>query len=794
VLFIGLRSNAQVVSVRDKKTNNPIAGASLTSNSSIRAFTDVNGNVDISAFSGTDTITVRSLGHQSIQTTPAAIKQMGSVVYLLESNLSLDAVIVSANRWEQNLREIPNAVSTIEQSAIQFQNPQTAADLLTISNKVFVQKSQLGGGSPMLRGFATNRVLLVVDGVRMNNAIFRSGNVQNVISLDANSIEETEVIFGPGSVMYGSDAIGGVMDFHTLSPKLSTAQSTNLAINALTRYSTANKEKTAHVDFNIGLKKWAFATSLTVADYDNLTMGTKGPIEYTRPNFVVRENSSDVIVPNPDRNEQVSTAYNQVNALQKIYFAPTAHWSFTYAFHYSKSSNIPRYDRLILSDSLGNLTQGEWYYGPQKWMMNNMQVENNSVTALSDHIKIRLAQQLSEESRHSRSFGSSTRTNRFEEVDATSINIDIDKQLPGKASVFYGAEYIFNKVGSTANRVNITNGEIQNASTRYPDGATWQSIAAYVSIKKKLTEKWILNLSGRFTHVQSSATFDTAFFDLPVTITHIANRAVNGSVGLVYNPTLNWKLYANLSTGFRAPNIDDIGKVFDSEPGNVVVPNPGLEAEIAYNAETGFATVINERVKIDGALFYSLIDNAIARGSFTLNGQDSIEYDGILSQVQAQQNISKVYVYGVQMGIDIQLAEGLNLGSTINFQKGKERDPETNRNFAPTHVAPLFGNISITFRKKKLTASVYANYNGEINYKNLALSERADKHLYAKDKNGNPYAPSWFVLNAKASYTFIDKITVDLGIENILDKRYRPYSSGITAPGRNFIVSLRAKI
>ena len=104
---------------------------------------------------------------------------------------------------------------------VQFQNPQTTADLLSNSGEVFIQKSQQGGGSPMIRGFATNRVLIAVDEVRMNNAIFRSGNLQNVISIDPFAVENTEVLFGPGSVIYGSDAIGGVMSFTTLAPKFS---------------------------------------------------------------------------------------------------------------------------------------------------------------------------------------------------------------------------------------------------------------------------------------------------------------------------------------------------------------------------------------------------------------------------------------------------------------------------------------------------------------------------------------------------------------------------------------------
>jgi len=790
-----LHVTAQTIIVKDEATDKPVQGALIFNDAKQKqTITNEKGEASLAEFISEKFVSIQMLGYKTQRVDILNLQAKSYLIYLQENLLSLDELVVSANRWEQNLREVSNSAAGINQSIIQFQNPQTAADLLSLSNKVFVQKSQLGGGSPMLRGFATNRVLLVVDGVRMNNAIFRSGNVQNVISLDANAIRETEVIFGPGSVLYGSDAIGGIMDFHTLNPQLSSTASARFQANALSRYSTANKEKTGHVDFNIGLQKWAFATSVTFADYDDLTMGSEGPLEYTRPVYVIRENADDIVVTNADPNGQVSSGYNQLNLLQKIRLAPSAHWNFTYALHYSKSSDVPRYDRLILTDDDGNLTQGEWYYGPQKWMMQNLQIESTTATALSDHFKVTLAQQRSEESRHSRSFGSSGRTNRFEKVDANSLNIDVDKKLSEQTTLFYGAEYVYNTISSTANRINVNDGEVQAASTRYPDGATWQSGAAYLSIKMKLNDQWILNLGNRFSYVRSSAEFDTTFFDLPTTTASVTNRAMNGSVGLVCNPTLNWKFYTNFSTGFRAPNIDDIGKVFDSEPGNVVVPNTDLEAETAYSAETGFATVLNERVKIDGAVFYSIIDNAIARGSFILNGQDSIDYDGTLSQVRAQQNISKVHVYGIQAGIDILLVEGLNLSSTINYQKGKERDPETNRNYSPTHIAPLFGTTSLIFRNHKLKASVYANYNGKIEYKNLALSERADKHLYAKDGNGNPYAPSWLTLNIKASYEFMEKITVDLGIENLLDKRYRPYSSGITAPGRNFIVGLRAKI
>ena len=143
----------------------------------------------------------------------------------------------------------------------------------------------MGGGSPMIRGFAANRVLIVVDGIRMNNAIYRSGNLQNIISVDPNSLERAEVIFGPGSVIYGSDALGGVMSFNTLSPKLSTNQSSESFGKAYARYSSANFEKTIHGSYNFGGNKWAAVFASTYTDFDDLRMGSSGPSEYLRPEY-----------------------------------------------------------------------------------------------------------------------------------------------------------------------------------------------------------------------------------------------------------------------------------------------------------------------------------------------------------------------------------------------------------------------------------------------------------------------------------------------------------------------------
>ena len=261
--------------MRDEADYLPIEGVMVSDENNNMAFTNSKGQVNVNKFSSSNEITFHTLGYKELTVSYNELVELKTDVLLQQDELSLDEVVVSANRWQQNKGEVPNRITSITRKEVVLQNPQTAADLLGFSNEVYIQKSQLGGGSPMIRGFSTNRLLLTIDGVRMNTAIFRGGNVQNVISLDPFATENTEVIFGPGSVIYGSDAIGGVMSFYTLEPALSTNGKVVVIGNAATRYSSANNERTGHFDVNLGGKKWASVTSFSYSEYGDLRMGKK---------------------------------------------------------------------------------------------------------------------------------------------------------------------------------------------------------------------------------------------------------------------------------------------------------------------------------------------------------------------------------------------------------------------------------------------------------------------------------------------------------------------------------------
>jgi len=792
LLLFGYNSIAQVVTVRDNNSRQALDLVTIYSPSvDLALFTDANGQVDISAFKGAIDIQFSSIGYRSITRTYAALEASNFRVFLFVEEISLSTVVVSASRWQQSSRDVPNKITSISPKEMQLQNPQTAADMLETSGMVFVQKSQLGGGSPMIRGFATNRVLITVDGIRMNTAIFRSGNVQNVISLDPFAIENTEVVFGPGSSIYGSDAIGGVMNFYTLTPTLSSGKDASITGSGTMRYSSANNEGTVHADVNIGLEKWAFLSSFTYSDFGDLRMGTNGPDEYLRNNFVRRINGRDSVFTNPDPLVQVPSGYTQYNIMQKVRFTPSKKWDINYAFHYSETSAFSRYDRLIRPRA-NSYRSAEWAYGPQIWMLNNLNIHLFEENNLFDQMTIRLAHQRFEETRIDRDFNDANRRTRIEDVNALSANIDFEKKMNGNGRLFYGLEYILNTIGSTGEDTNIDTDITVPASSRYPDGSDWQSYAAYASYQYKATDQLTIQLSSRYNQVGLNAEFDRSFYPFPFENANISAGAFTGSIGVVYNPREDWQIGTNLSTGFRSPNIDDIGKVFDSSPGTVVVPNPDLNPEYSSNVDLAIAKTIGNIVKLDVTGFYNYLNNALVRRDFKFNGQDSIVYDGALSRVQAVQNVAYAQVYGVQAGVEVSLPSGLGLSSRYNWQKGNEElDDETD---APLrHSPPSFGITRISYNKSGLRTELYAMYNGEIPNDRLAPEEQGKEFMYAIDDNGNPFSPAWFTLNIKAQYQMNNGTSLTMGLENILNERYRPYSSGIVAPGRNFIVSVRTQ-
>jgi hemoglobin/transferrin/lactoferrin receptor protein len=787
-------AQAQTLLIKSLDTGEPLEFVIIYSQKPIlSAISNMSGEVDLSGFSGSDKIEIRLYGYKTLVKSYEELKTDGFIVALSPATIFLQQAVVSATKWNQSRQEVASKITTISREDVELLNPQTAADMLGISGEVFVQKSQQGGGSPMIRGFSSNRLLYTVDGVRMNTAIYRSGNLHNVISLDPFSIENTEVFFGPGAIIYGSDAIGAVMSFQTLMPILNSENGESISGNITLRTNSANKEKTGHVHVKYGGEKWAGVSSVSLNSFDDLQMGTNGPKEFLRQSYVQRINDQDQILQNSNPLVQIPSDYDQINLMQKIRLSPNRKWDFQYAFHYSETSTFSRYDRLIRFRPEGTPRSAEWKYGPQTWMMNHFKVSHVSNSNLFDQMTLNIAYQKFGESRIDRNFNDIIRRNRVEKVDAYSANLDFLKELPSKsAKIFYGFEGVINDVVSSGEDENIETGQVFPGASRYPK-SQWSSYALYASYQQKISINSLIQTGLRYNRYILNSDFSNNldFYPLPFESSTNEDGAFNVNLGWVYTPNDDWIFHANFSTGFRSPNVDDIGKIFDSEPGTVMIPNPNLKPEYAYNFELNAGRVINENIMIDLTAYFTHLDNALVRRQSTLNGQDSIIYDGELSQVLSLRNAAFVRIIGLQATLEIKFSKYLSLSSKINLQKGTE-ETDDGSNYPSRHAPPTFGITRFEYNKGKFRGQIFSEYSGGFSFLDLPLEERGKPELYAIDDNGNPYSPSWATFNVKGFYKFSDFLSISGGIENLTNCRYRTYSSGIAAPGLNFVLALIA--
>jgi|FLOH01.1.fsa_nt_gi hemoglobin/transferrin/lactoferrin receptor protein len=792
IAVITTEAITQNIFVYDQQTGKPIPNIVIFNiEKTNTGLTNNLGIVDITSFSASEDIYFQHPSYNEIFLSKSNIKRLKYKVPLNEKLINLDEVIISASKWETKSSEVPNKIEQIKRRDIVFNNPATSADMIAQGNQVYVQKSQLGGGSPMIRGFAANKILMVVDGIRMNNAIYRSGNLHNVLQADVNSIEGAEIIFGPGTNIYGSDALGGVIDLHTIIPTFSSGDKMTGKGNALARVSSADFERTLNANFNLSNNKWALGANITYSKFDDLRMGSMHNSYNLRNEYVDIINGNDTIISNSDPEVQRFSGYDQISMITKVKHKFSEYVTWDYSLYLTTSSAVPRYDRLLqtkdIDDPDSEPKYAQWNYEPQQWLMNRLSLNLKNNASWYDDAVFTLGYQNVKEGRSDRKYKSDWLQKRQEQVDIFSMNIDFDKIITNDNYLFYGIELVYNNVKSDGVKENIRTNEKESISSRYPDGGTkfFQS-GAYLSYKRNFSKPLTLLTGIRISYVSLDSKFnDTTYYHLPYKDINIKNGAITGSIGLVYHPG-EWQYNLNLSSGFRAPNLDDIAKIFDSEPGNVVVPNKNLKPEYLYNLDVGLIRKFDEVAKLELSAFYSYLVNAMVRRDFTLNGHDSIMYDGELSRVQAIVNTGNAVIYGASIIFDIKIFENLALKTIFTAIKGEDDKGEPIR-----HAPPLYGETKITYEKNRLRMALGADYNTEISYGNLAPSERDKAFLYAKDANGNPYSPGWWTLNFMGSYAFNEKFVASFGIDNILDYRYRTYSSGISAPGRNFIVAFR---
>jgi hemoglobin/transferrin/lactoferrin receptor protein len=810
---------AQKVQVLDKKTGKSIKNVTVyNKNQSVSLSTDANGFVIISDIKNLELIIFSHISYASLRIKKSVLKKQNYLVYLTKQSEQLDEVVISSFKKAEKTKRIAEQIAVLNTKDIQQVSPQTSADLLATIPGVKVQKSQFGGGSPVLRGMESNRVLLVVDGVRMNNAIYRKGHLQNAITVAPNLLDKVEVVFGPSSVVYGSDALGGVVHYYTKTPKISSQN--EVKSQFFSRYSSANQEITSVVSAELRFKNWASFTSISYSDFGDLQSGENrshgfkdwGKVFYYSENDLdgnYQENPTENSNPSLLRN----TGYNQTDVLQKFFIPLSKNTDLKLNFQYSTSSDIPRFDRLTeLNDitDTNSLKFAEWFYGPQNRFLASAQLLINPNKKWLESGTITTAYQNVQESRIQRRFNSLKRSYREETVDIFSINGDFSVPLTKKNErfLYYGFEVAYNDVKSNSfgKTLNIVDGNFEGFSdtfkvqSRYPDGGSnYTSTAIYSGYRQNISKKSTLNTGVRFTYTHLEANWiDETFFTFDNKNVSTDNAAVTANIGYVYRPNKQWQINSVLSSGFRSPNIDDIGRVREKS-GNVTLPSINVRPEYAYNAEIGIQKYFNDnKFRLGGNFYYTLLDNYIQR-DFLYDENGAIQqvlYDGEFGNATQHQNKDTAYITGFTVNYLGRLSNCWETTGFITYTKGRTYDT----NEPMSSIPPLFGQFQVNYQKDKLNIGAALRFNAKKDISEFNITEGIDNHDLTPVVNATATeaiaiyygTPSWITLGFNGNYVLNENVTLQARLDNLFDEHYIEFASGVASPGRNFSFSFIA--
>jgi len=816
-LFLSINLYAQEIWVEDNNSGEPLEGVAIfnqdKSNSTI---TDKYGKASLENFSPNDSLNLQILGYKNLQIKLFDLIDINmKSLKMIPENQILKEVFLSIARAKTSANKIAEKVSIVSAKEIEKRSGLSGAEILEISPSIRIQKSQGGGGSPVLRGFEANRVLLVVDGVRMNNAIYRSGHLQNAITVDPHNIERVEIVFGSSSVGYGSDALGGVIHYYTKSPEINSGNMFSHEFSS--SFNTANSSSVNNLTSSLSFKKWGSITSFSYSNFGDILSGENRSHNYSEwglTNFYSennRNNYSPSPVYNSNPNLQKNTGYNQYDLFQKFSIRLPQNMLLNLNLQYSSSSDVPRYDKLseIMN---GNLKFSEWYYGPQKRLFISPQLKFFLGKSWLKKGTITGAFQKIQESRINRKFDELTRFYFNETVNALSLNTDFSGDGGSNISFSYGFELSHNSIDSNAfsKDLVINNQRILdliNSNTipsRYPDGgSSYSSYAGYFNFIYELSERLTFNAGLRVTSTLLKAKWnDSTRVNKLLSSLNLKKEALTGTIAMTYLLQEKWKLSSLISSGFRNPNIDDIGKVRENS-GFLLVPNSFLKPEYAYTFDAGiiFSENSNNFASLRG--YYTLVSRHIVRSDFSIFGDTTTEsletiiYNGDEVITQANKNLGNRFIYGLSSEFSYQLSKNFNSQFNITFTKGNK---DYSAGPMPS-IPPLFGSFYFNYESPKITAQINWKFSASKSPFEYSwggedgLDETPITNFNATDER-EKYAggPKWNTLSLLSQYRFSEKTKLKFGVTNIFDFHYRTFASGISSEGRSFYIGIKTKL
>ena len=645
----------------------------------------------------------------------------------------LDDVIVTTQRTARLNLLVPYSTHAVNQSYFNNYQPRTTPEALMGVNGVFVQKTNHGGGSPFIRGLTGNQTLILVDGIRLNNATYRYGPNQYLNTIDPYTVSKIEVAKGTGSVQYGSDAIGGVLQVFTKDPQY--ALDTSLwSGSATAKLMTGDMEKTLRAEATYQSVKTTIIAGGTYRNFGDViggdTTGKQSPSGYKEYAF---------------------------DAKAKFLFKPSV--ELVIAMQLVQQKQVPVYHKVVLENYALN------EFDPQQRMLNYAKLNIKNKQAWMSKIELTALWQQTIEGRTSRRNGSNTLRKERDEVNTTGFTMDLSSRFLNAWTANSGIEIYNDKVGSKRNDHNDQSNIETSFRGLYPDGSTYGNYAVY-SLHHLVFNKWIIEGGLRYN------AFDINLTDTSVGKVNITPASFVYNASLMYKLTPQQSIFVNYNTAFRAPNIDDLGTLgivdFRYE-----IPTNNLKPEQSVNTEVGYKLQA-AKWSASASAYYMHLSDLITR--IRLQGQVINGYP-----VYKKENIEKGYIKGMEVSVGWQPSRHWNTKGSISYTYGQS----LSKNEPLRRIPPFNGRLLHTYQSNKWFASIDVLF--ALKQDRLAAGDTDDNRI---PMGGTP---GWRVVDIFSGYE-LKKFKFNVGLQNIFDVDYRTHGSGINGVGRSGWVSVMVRM
>ena len=656
---------------------------------------------------------------------------------ITDSSNILQEVIVTATRKSTNSLSIPYSVNTVTKKEIEQFQFRTIPEALAGATGVFIQKTNHGGGSAFLRGLTGNQTLLMVDGIRFNNATFRFGPNQYLNTIDAYTVAKIEVARGTGSVQYGSDALGGVIQVFTKEPSFNTKKI--LQVAAIGKAVSADMEYTGRAELQYQSEKLAVLAGVTNRKFGDLiggdTTGRQSPSGY-------KEQSFDV----------------------KLKWKLAENATLLLSHQFLQQNNVPLYHR-VQSENFAY-----YFFAPQQRQITYARLEIDGRNKWLDKITFIGSLQKSLEKRTYQKNGNVYKFLEEDRVKTFGLTADIFSIISTNWTANSGIEYYQDKVNSSKQQITIASNATYNQRGLYPNNASNGNFSLYSLHHVKIS---------RF-EIEAGLRYNRFVITIPDTITStlkVGNVTVKPA-SLVANTTLLFHInqqqsvYTSFSTGYRSPNIDDMGTLglvdFRYE-----IPAYNLRPETTYNSEVGYR-YSNKKIRASVAVFYMQLTNLITR--VPVVGEQVAGY-----QVYSKQNSQQSYIRGAEASFNYEFTKQLSINSGASYAYGQN----TSRNEPMRRIPPFNGRLLLNYHKANWQAGLEQLFAGKQG--RLAQGDKDDNRIAKGGTAG------WHIINMYGGYV-AHKYAVRIGFQNILNKDYRTHGSGINGMGRSAWMALQINL